>query len=266
MVIGTLTAEPAMPHTKDLLEELHAHHPGLAIEMRSLNFVNQYEALARGEVDVAFLRPPAPPGIQTLHLTEEPRVVCLPADDPLAVHERISLAQISDHTFVTMPPESPRVWRDFWAINPRPDGKPIRFGPLAVDVEGVLHLVARGQVNRFPACLGPRILSAPGYSLPGSAGRAPPCTMALSWLAKNRDRPDITLIRNITRTFLTATGPSRGARCPQPLVREAEVHGPDLHRYGNIYRYGLNTYQDVLPLHAGTEAGFCMRRRSTPHT
>ena len=169
--------------------------------MRSLNFVNQYEGLARGEVDVAFLRPPAPAGIQTLHLTEEPRVVCLPADDPLAAHERISLAQISDHAFVTMPPESPRVWRDFWAINPRPDGKPIRFGPLAVDVEGVLHLVARGQAIGFLPASARKFYPRPGIRYL-DVPDAPPCTMALSWFAKNRDCPDITLIRNITRMIL----------------------------------------------------------------
>lgn len=188
-----------MPHTRVILDELHKCRPHLAIEMRSLNFINQYEALASGEVDVAFLRPPAPSGIQAHQLAEEPRLVCLPDDDPLAVQERLTLAELSDRTMVTMPPESPQVWRDFWAINPRPNGIPIRFGPLAVDVEGVLHAIARKQAIGFlPAS------ARDFYPRPGIVYRdlvdAPPCTMALTWFARNRDRPHVALMRKIART------------------------------------------------------------------
>ncbi|MBO8188843.1 LysR family transcriptional regulator [Streptomyces spirodelae] len=196
LVIGTLSAEPAMPHTHAILDELNKRQPGLTVEMRSLNFVNQYEALASGEVDTAFLRPPAPHGIQVLELAEEPRVVCLPAEDPLAAEDRLRLDQLSGHTMVTMPPESPREWRDYWAMNPRPDGSPPRFGPLAVDVEGVLHVVSRRQAIGFlPAS------ARTFYPRPGIVYRdlvdAPSCTMALAWAASNRDRADIALIRTI---------------------------------------------------------------------
>ncbi|WP_405837150.1 LysR family transcriptional regulator [Streptomyces platensis] len=37
IVVGTLAAEPAMPHTRLILDELHRLQPHLAIEMRSLN-------------------------------------------------------------------------------------------------------------------------------------------------------------------------------------------------------------------------------------
>ncbi|MFE6737680.1 LysR family transcriptional regulator [Streptomyces tubercidicus] len=200
IVVGTLAAEPAMPHTRFILDELHKHRPHLAIEMRSLNFINQYEALASGEVDVAFLRPPAPSGIQAHQLTEEPRLVCLPDDDPLAVQERLSLADLSDRTMVTMPPESPQEWRDFWAIDPRPNGIPIRFGPLAIDVEGVLQAIARKQAIGFlPAS------ARDFYPRPGTVYRdlvdAPPCTMALTWFARNRDRPHVALMRKIARAI-----------------------------------------------------------------
>ncbi|MBI0379001.1 LysR family transcriptional regulator [Streptomyces albiflaviniger] len=201
VVIGALTAELAMPQTRAILDELHTRHPQLAVEMRSLNFVNQYEALVSGEVDVAFLRPPAPRGIRVQHLAEEPRVVCLPATDPLTDQERLTLAQLAAHTMPTMPPESPGVWRDFWAVNPRPDGAPIRFGPLAVDVEGVLSLIAHGQtIGILPAS------ARDFYPRPGIRYRdlvdAPPCTMALTWFAKNHNRPGVTLIRNIARSVL----------------------------------------------------------------
>ncbi|MBL1102660.1 LysR family transcriptional regulator [Streptomyces coffeae] len=211
LVIGILTAESAMPHTRAIIDELHTRRPHLTIEMRSLNFVNQYEALARGEVDVAFLLPPVPPGIGSQYLAEEPRIVCLPADDPLAAHDRITLDQLSAHTMPTMPPESPQVWRDFWAINPRPNGTPVRFGPLAVDIEGVLALIARGQtIGMLPAS------TRDYYPRPGIQYRdlvdASSCTLALTWFSKNHNRPDVTLIRNIARTVLRASGTASGNR------------------------------------------------------
>ncbi|MER6105849.1 LysR family transcriptional regulator [Streptomyces sp. NPDC001832] len=201
IVIGTLAAEPAMPHTQAILDELHKRHPKLTIETRNLNFINQYEALACGEVDIAFLRPPAPSHIQIQHLAEEPRIVCLPAGDPLAAEESLTLAHLSDRTMVTMPPESPQVWRDFWSINPRPGNVPVRFGPLAVDVEGVLHAIARRKAIGFlPAS------ARDFYPRPGIVYRdvvdMPPCTMALTWFAENRDRPDISAVRQIARAVL----------------------------------------------------------------
>lgn len=87
----------------------------------------------------------------------------------------------------------------FWAINPRPNGIPIRFGPLAVDVEGVLQAIARNQAIGFlPAS------ARDFYPRPGIVYRelvdAPPCTMALTWFARNRDRPHVALMRKIART------------------------------------------------------------------
>ncbi|MDI3406210.1 LysR family transcriptional regulator [Streptomyces cavernicola] len=204
IVIGTLSAEPAMPHTHAILDELNKRQPGLTVEIRSLNFVNQYDALASGEVDAAFLRPPAPPGIQVLQLAEEPRVVCLPAEDPLAGEAEVRLDQLSGRPMVTMPPESPKEWRDYWAINPRPDGSPLHFGPLAVDVEGVLHAVSRRQaIGILPAS------ARTFYPRPGIVYRdltdAPSCTMALAWFAKNRDRADIALLRNIAHSVVHNT-------------------------------------------------------------
>ncbi|GAA3162638.1 MULTISPECIES: LysR family transcriptional regulator [Streptomyces] len=201
VVIGTVSAEPAMPHANAILDELHKRHPELAIETRSLNFINQYQALSCGDVDVAFLRPPAPSHMQTLHLMEEPRVVCLPASDPLAAEDILTLAHLSDRTMVTMSPESPQIWRDFWTVNPRPNDVPIKFGPLAFDVEGVLHAIARGQAIGFlPAS------ARDFYPRPGIVYRdvvdLPPCTMALTWFAANRDRPIVSEIRQIARTIL----------------------------------------------------------------
>ncbi|MDI3417736.1 LysR family transcriptional regulator [Streptomyces luteolus] len=201
VVVGTLAAESAMPITRAILGEVHAKHPQLKVELFNLNFVNQYDALARGEVDIAFLRPPVPAGFQTLKLAEEPRVVCLPADDSLAEKDVLTLDDLSARTMTTMPPESPRAWRDFWAVNPRPDGVPIHFGPVAVDVEGVLHAVAHGQAIGILPASAREFYPRPGIRYRDIPGLQP-CEMSLTWTARNRDRHDVELIRTVARSVL----------------------------------------------------------------
>ncbi|MEU3220216.1 LysR family transcriptional regulator [Streptomyces sp. NPDC006971] len=212
IVIGALSTEPVMPHSRAILDELNKQRPGLTVEVRALNFLNQYEALTSGEVDVAFVRPPTPPGIQVLELVEEPRVVCLPSEDPLADEAEVKLEQLSGRPMVTMPPESPQEWRDFWTVSPRPDGVPIPFGPLTLDVEGVLHAVSRRQaIGILPASV--RTF----YPRPGIIYRdlvdVSPCTMALAWPAKNRDRASITLFRTIARTIVQNAAEEEEGNC-----------------------------------------------------
>lgn len=130
LVIGSIGAEAAMPYTRAVLDELHACHPRLRTSVRGLDLATHFEALERGEVDVLFLRPPVPPGIETLTMATEPRVACLPADDPLAGRDEVTLTELSGRPVVDVPPECPRMWWRFWAADPRPDGSPVRYGPV----------------------------------------------------------------------------------------------------------------------------------------
>lgn len=110
LALGFIGAEAAMPYARAILTELRAQYPGITVDMRELNLSEQFRALTSGEVDAAFLRPPLPPGIQSLHLATESRVACLPANDPLATEPALTLAQLADHLVVDVPPELPRAW------------------------------------------------------------------------------------------------------------------------------------------------------------
>ncbi|MGW0551783.1 LysR family transcriptional regulator [Streptomyces altiplanensis] len=116
LVVGSIGAEAAMPHTRAVLRLLHDRHPQIHVEVRSLNFIDHVDALIQQEVDVVFLRPPVPAGIEVQHLVTEPRVACLPTGDPLADQEQITLAQLAHHPVIDVPPEAPRVWWKFWAV------------------------------------------------------------------------------------------------------------------------------------------------------
>ncbi|MFI6757527.1 LysR family transcriptional regulator [Micromonospora sp. NPDC050417] len=198
--IGAIGGEAAMPYTVAILAELSARHPGVTVEIRTVDLAEQVDALIRGEVDAAFLRPPLPPVLRSLHLATEPRVVCLPANDPLVEQAPLTLAQLSDHVVVDLPAQV-REWWDHWTVNPRPDGGTVRFGPQVADLEAMLLAVARGQAITFlPAAAG-RLYPRPGIAYVDVTD-LPTSTAALAWVPHQREHPALAALVNAARTVL----------------------------------------------------------------
>ncbi|MGH3905392.1 MAG: LysR family transcriptional regulator [Pseudonocardiaceae bacterium] len=195
LVIGSIGAEAAMPYSHAILVDLQ-RNPDITIEIRNLNFIDHIQALTRGDVDVVFLRPPVPAGIQTLHLATEPRVACLSADDALADEPHLTLAQLADRPVPDVPADVPRVWWDHWIVNPRPDGSPMRYGPVVTDMETLLHVVACGQAIIFLPAAARHMFPRPGVRYVDVID-IPPSAAALAWLPKNRNRPTIAAVREI---------------------------------------------------------------------
>ncbi|MEU5764887.1 LysR family transcriptional regulator [Streptomyces asoensis] len=199
LVVGTVGAEAAMPHTRAVLRALLERCPRTTVRVVGLNFADHLAALGRQEVDVMFLRPPVPGGIELHHLAVEPRVACLPAGDPLAALPGVTLAQLAGRPVVAVPEEVPRVWWDFWAVDPRPDGSPVRYGPVATDVESLLHAVADGEAMCFLPAAARDLFPRPGISYVDVTDLSP-CTAALAWLAERRGEPAISAVREAART------------------------------------------------------------------
>ncbi|MFE1923574.1 LysR family transcriptional regulator [Streptomyces asoensis] len=199
LVVGTVGAEAAMPHTRAVLRALLERRPRTTVRVVGLNFADHLAALGRQEVDVMFLRPPVPAGIELHQLAIEPRVACLAAGDPLAALPGVTLAQLAGRPVVAVPEEVPRVWWDFWAVDPRPDGSPVRYGPVATDVESLLHAVADGEAMCFLPAAARDLFPRPGISYVDVTDLSP-CTAALAWLAERRDEPAIGAVREAART------------------------------------------------------------------
>ncbi|PLW74727.1 LysR family transcriptional regulator [Streptomyces sp. SCUT-3] len=197
--VGTVGAEAAMPHTRAVLRALLHRHPRLEVEVFGLNFADQWGALYRREVDVVFLRPPVPGDIEVHHLANESRVACLPGDDPLAARPRIRLEQLAGYPVVNVPPQVPRVWWDFWAVDPRPDSSPVRYGPVAADLEALLHTVAQGEAMAFLPAAARDLFHRPGVGYVDVDG-LPPCTSALAWTSEHRDSPAVAAVRQAARS------------------------------------------------------------------
>ncbi|RKN50519.1 LysR family transcriptional regulator [Micromonospora endolithica] len=202
--IGAIGGEAFMPYATAILTELSNRHPGITVEIRSVDFVEQVYALPRGDVDAAFLRPPLPSGLRGLHLSTEPRVACLPADDPLVTQAPLTLAQLADRVVVDVPIPELRQWWDFWTVNPRPDGGAVRYGPVAGDMEALLSAVARGRAIAFLPAEARFDYTRRGVAYVDVVD-LPPSTAALAWLPRH-DNPALTALLQAARTVMRRAG------------------------------------------------------------
>ncbi|MFJ9322003.1 LysR family transcriptional regulator [Streptomyces globisporus] len=195
LVVGTMGAEASMAHTRAVLGLLQDRHPGITVQLVNLGFGDHMAALTQQEADVFFLRPPVTDDIELHHLATEPRVACLAAGHPLAGEPQLTLAHLAGVPVVDMPEQVPRLWWNFWAADPRPDGSRVRYGPLVTDMESLLHTVASGEAMCFLPSAARDYFSRPGITYLDVADLAP-STSALAWLRRRRSEPAIEAIRH----------------------------------------------------------------------
>lgn len=206
IVLGVVGAEASQAHTVRMLAELRRLYPGLTVEFRSLDYVSQFRDVARGDVDAAILMHPIPPELQTLDLAVGPKVAVLPADDPLSEEKApITLAQLSNHTFIDMPPGTDRECRDGWCVDPRPDGTPVRYGPTANDIEAVVTTVAQGRGIFFLPSIARDLFPRPGIKYVDVID-LPDWISALVWTPQNHSSPVVSALREAARQSLARTG------------------------------------------------------------
>lgn len=119
--------------------------PRARIEMRRLGFFDVVDDLESGRADVVFAPAPMrlPPRILAETLWREPRVLVARADHALAGRESISILEASEETFIAISKGEPDI-RDWWVVDPRPDGSHPKRGPVSDSVEGLFDLVVAG--------------------------------------------------------------------------------------------------------------------------
>ncbi|WP_431042457.1 LysR family transcriptional regulator [Streptomyces sp. P1-3] len=146
VVLGSYVS--GLPAMRILLDELRQRHPVPEVEWRTVGPIDQARALLDGDVDAAFCYGPMPEGIQTLPLATERRLVCLPDTHPLADRKAVTLADLADLPVVGFSPQIDREWREFWAVDPRPDGTPVRYADqTGTTLEACIALVAWGTAS-----------------------------------------------------------------------------------------------------------------------
>ncbi|WP_160000726.1 LysR substrate-binding domain-containing protein [Roseomonas sp. 18066] len=82
-------------------------HPEVSLRLQEMETVPQVEAVAAGEMDVAFIRPPfiAPPGVTAIRLLRETLVIALPDSHALAALPAIAADALAEEDFIAPDPE-----------------------------------------------------------------------------------------------------------------------------------------------------------------
>ncbi|WP_406640192.1 LysR family transcriptional regulator [Amycolatopsis sp. WGS_07] len=130
-----------------VVRDLRRQHPDADIRTRHLRW-NDTTALPEHRVDALVSRLPFPFPADDLHVTvlrDEPRVLVVSTEHPLSAKDSVGVADLAEEPVV--PCTGPTTtWREFWRLEPRPDGVPAPLTPpLADSYEDKLELVAEGQ-------------------------------------------------------------------------------------------------------------------------
>jgi DNA-binding transcriptional LysR family regulator len=138
-------AEPAVTVTVGVMPGLlataaaakfEAGHPSRRAVVVQVGWTDQVDVVRRGEVDVVYAREPIDHhGLGTAPLLEEPRVVVLPAVDPLAKRRSVRLKDLASKRLLQDPATLPE-----WYAIATPEHR--RAGQTAHTVEEKLELVA----------------------------------------------------------------------------------------------------------------------------
>jgi len=97
-----------------LLREFQQRYPDVSVELRWFTSAEQVNALTRGEVDLAFVRSvPHDVTLNTALLLEEPFVIAIAKDHPLAAKRQISIADCAQMRVINY---SKKVAPDYHAI------------------------------------------------------------------------------------------------------------------------------------------------------
>ena len=170
--------------------EFARRNPGVRVEPKRFDWGQEAAALRDGRVDVAFVWLPA--DLTDLHtevVHTEPRVAGLPVGHRLADRDGISVLEVNDEPLMWTE-RAPRVWVDWWAVNPRPDGSEPKWGPLNENVEEMLEIVAEGAAICFAPYSMARYYARPDLAWVPLTD-VDPLRVALAWI----DGADTELVR-----------------------------------------------------------------------
>jgi len=122
-----------------------ARFPHVRVEPRRYDWGGEVAGLREGECDVAFVWLPADlTGLKSELVASEPRFAGVATDHALAGRSALSVNELTDEP-IMWTRRAPRYWVDWWAVNPRPDGREPRWGPENENVEEMLEQVADGS-------------------------------------------------------------------------------------------------------------------------
>lgn len=85
-----------------MIRAFQAEHPGAHLEMRNGDYHDVDQWLREGSVDLGFVTLPAPAGMRTIPLEEDPLVAILPRDHRLARLDQIPIEELGQDPFISL--------------------------------------------------------------------------------------------------------------------------------------------------------------------
>ena len=140
-------------------------YPLVTVETTEYDFSDPTAGLLSGAVDAAVIRPPVDDELIEIQvLAEEPRVVSLPEDHPLAGRATVAIREILDEPIIAAPRSAGR-WRDYWLALDQRDGVPPVVAAEAATREAELQAVAMGRGISITSGAAARYYVRPGHLL-----------------------------------------------------------------------------------------------------
>lgn len=149
--VGFMTAATGT-HARRILDRMQRDVPAVSVQLTQLPWSDQARAVRARTVDASLVRPPivATDELRLDLVRHETRVVALPAVHRLAARASVELADLDDDDHITDDRADQR-WIRWWACDPRPSGRSVRYGPVAHTVDELLEVVASGEAIAITA-------------------------------------------------------------------------------------------------------------------
>ncbi len=103
--LGFTASSAFNPIVSTTIRRFQARWPDVQLSLTEMNTLGLMQKLERGELDAAFMRPGLddPDGVRLKRLPDEPMVVALPANHPLAKQKTLPLALLAKESFILFP-------------------------------------------------------------------------------------------------------------------------------------------------------------------
>ncbi|UWU14447.1 LysR family transcriptional regulator [Rhizobium sullae] len=144
LALGFTASSAFNPVVSATIRRFRAQWREVRLSLTEMNTLALMERLNRGELDATFMRPSLddPPGVRLKRLDDEPMVVALPANHPLAKYERLPLALLSKEPFILFPRLVGLSLFDDVVLACRKAGFELTVAQEAPQISSVVNLVA----------------------------------------------------------------------------------------------------------------------------
>ncbi|MGQ4596691.1 LysR substrate-binding domain-containing protein [Nocardia sp. R6R-6] len=133
--------------TGPILHTFQRRNPDVRMKIKLLNFVEQFDSVLHGDVDVAIVRSPYDhPDLGMVPLYREPSLLAVSPDHPLAREHEVSMESVLREPMLDFV-HAPRGWRDFWNLTElRNEASGRLIASPALDLAAVSMEMARNPV------------------------------------------------------------------------------------------------------------------------